>query len=156
LTTAFFYTTSTRNMNKFIQDFKEFAVKGNLIDLAIGIIIGTAFNAIVNSLVKDIIMPPFGLIFGDQDLSNYKWVLQAAETNEAGEVITPEVAMLYGNFLQVSIDFLIIALSIFVIIRVFNRLQRQAEDEQEPKVPTPKNIQLLAEIRDLLKEQQKR
>jgi len=140
-------------MNKFIQDFKEFAVKGNLIDLAIGIIIGTAFNAIVNSLVKDIIMPPFALLFGDKAFTDYRWVLQEAEVNAAGEEVVSEVAINYGDFLQVSIDFLIIALSIFVIIRVFNRLQRQAEDEQETKVPTPKNIQLLAEIRDLLKAQ---
>ena len=143
-------------MNRFIQDFKEFAVKGNLIDLAIGIIIGTAFNAIVNSLVHDIIMPPFGLLFGEKAFSDYRWVLQEAEANAAGEQIVSEVAINYGNFLQVSIDFLIIALSIFVVIRVFNRLQRQAEDEQETKVPTPKNIQLLAEIRDLLKEQNQR
>lgn len=140
-------------MKNFIQEFKEFAVKGNLVDLAIGVIIGTAFNKIVSSLVKDIIMPPFGLVFGDEGLSEYKWVLRPA-TRENGEVVQEAVAINYGEFLQVSLDFLIVALTLFVVIRAVNALQRQAEDEQDETVPTPKDIKLLSEIRDLLKEQQ--
>lgn len=140
-------------MKKFFHDFREFAVRGNLIDLAIGIIIGAAFNGIVNSLVKDIIMPPFGLLFGEKDFTEYKFLLRPAEVNAAGDVITTEVAINYGNFFRLSLDFFIVALSIFLVIRLFNSLKRKAEDENETSIPTPKDIQLLAEIRDILKKQ---
>lgn len=139
-------------MKNFLEEFKEFAVKGNLVDLAIGVIIGTAFNKIVSSLVKDIIMPPFGLVFGEEGLSEYKWILRPA-VKEDGDIIQEAVAIKYGEFLQVSIDFLIVALTLFVVIRAVNALKRQSEDEQDETVPTPKDIKLLAEIRDLLKEQ---
>ena len=138
-------------MKSFIKEFREFAVKGNLVDLAIGIIIGTAFNKIVSSLVSDIIMPPFGLLFGDKDLTAYKWVLQPAERVD-GETVREAVAIQYGKFLEVSLDFLIIALSLFVVVKLINSLKRKAEDEKDATVPTPKDIQLLSEIRDLLKE----
>lgn len=140
-------------MKNFFQEFKEFAVKGNIVDLAIGVIIGTAFNKIVSSLVKDIIMPPFGLLFGEEGFTDYKWVLKPT-VKENGEVIAEQVAIKYGEFLQVSIDFLIIALTLFVVVRAMNALKRQAEDEQDVSVPTPKDIQLLSEIRDLLKNNQ--
>jgi len=140
-------------MKNFIQDFKEFAVKGNLVDLAIGIIIGTAFNKIVSSLVKDVIMPPFGLVFGDKGFTEYTWILQEATIDDNGEILNPAVVLNYGNFLQNCFDFLIVALTIFVVIRLFNKLRNQAEDEAEPSVPTPKDIKLLAEIRDLMKSQ---
>jgi large conductance mechanosensitive channel len=140
-------------MNKFLQDFKEFAVKGNLIDLAIGIIIGTAFNKIVSSLVKNIIMPPFGLVFGEKGLAQYQWELRPGEKSADGTWISEPVLMDYGVFLQNCIDFLIVALSIFVVVRLFNKLRNKAEDESEPSVPTPKNIQLMSEMRDLMKKQ---
>ena len=140
-------------MSKFFEAFKEFAVKGNVVDLAIGIIIGAAFNKIVSTLVEKIIMPPFGLLFGDTDFSEYKWVLRPREVGPGGDVIQEQVAIGYGAFVQVSLDFLIIALTIFLIVRVINSLKRKAEDEKETSVPTPKDIQLLAEIRDLLKKQ---
>lgn len=140
-------------MKNFIHDFKEFAVKGNLIDLAIGIIIGTAFNQIVSSLVKDVIMPPFGLIFGEKGFEQYSWVLKEASINDNGEVLIEAVTIKYGLFLQHCFDFMIVALSIFVVIRLFNKLRNKAEDEDEKSVPTPKDIQLLAEIRDLMKSQ---
>ena len=140
-------------MRNFLKDFKEFAVKGNVVDLAIGIIIGTAFNGIVQSFVKDVIMPPFGLLWGNKDFSNYKWVLQNAQVN--GDQTQPEVAIYYGNFFSVVVDFLIIALVIFIIIRFLNSLKRKAEDTKNKEVPTPKDILLLTEIRDLLKKDQK-
>lgn len=140
-------------MKRFFHDFKEFAVKGNLIDLAIGIIIGTAFNKIVSSLVENVIMPPFGLVFGDQGMAQYKWVLRPAQTDAAGNILQEAVVVTYGVFLQNCLDFLIIALTIFVVIRFFNRLRNKAENEAEPSVPTPKNIQLMAEMRDIMQKQ---
>lgn len=135
-----------------IKDFKEFAVKGNMIDMAVGIIIGTAFGGIVSSLVKDIITPALGIFLGKVDFKDYKYVIQDAVVNTNGEVIKDAVSLNYGNFLQVCIDFLIIAGSIFLVIRSINALKRKSEDEKSPSVPTPKDIELLSEIRDLLKE----
>ncbi|WKN44519.1 large-conductance mechanosensitive channel protein MscL [Tunicatimonas pelagia] len=140
-------------MNKFIQNFKEFAVKGNVVDLAVGIIIGAAFNKIVSTLVEKVIMPPFGLLFGNAHFNQYEWILRPRELNPNGDVIQEQVAIGYGALVQVTFDFLIIALSIFVVIRLINSLKRKAEDENEKSVPTPKDIQLLAEIRDLMKKQ---
>lgn len=140
-------------MKDFFQDFKKFAVKGNLIDLAIGIIIGTAFNKIVSSLVNNVIMPPFGLVFGDKGLAQYQWVLRPGEKGTDGTWTQEPVIMDYGIFLQNCIDFLIVALSIFVVIRLFNKLRDKAEDETETSVPTPKDIQLMAEMRDLMQQQ---
>jgi large conductance mechanosensitive channel len=140
-------------MKNFIQDFKEFAVKGNVVDLAIGIIIGAAFNKIVSTLVEKVIMPPFGLLFGDTDFSEYKWILKPQEVGPNGDVIQEQVAIGYGSLVQVSVDFLIVALTIFMVIRGINSLKRKAEDEKETSVPTPKDIELLSEIRDLLKKQ---
>lgn len=138
-------------MKRFYQEFKEFAVKGSVVDLAIGVVIGTAFNKIVSSLVNDVIMPPFGLLWGSKDFANYKWVLKDAQLNDAGKVIENEVALNYGAFGAHVLDFIIIAFSIFVVLKFVNSLRRKAEDEGETTVPTPKDIQLLVEIRDLLK-----
>lgn len=138
-------------MRQFIKDFKEFAVKGNVVDLAIGIVIGTAFNRIVQSFVNDIIMPPFGLVWGNKNFTKYKWVLRPKEVNTVGQVTTDEVAISFGNFLAVSLDFLIMGLSIFIVIKFINSLKKKAEDPQNTEVPTPKDILLLTEIRDLLK-----
>ena len=140
-------------MKKLISDFKEFAVKGNLIDLAIGIIIGTAFNKIVSSLVEHVIMPPFGLVFGEQGMAQYQLILRGGQTDSAGSIIQEAVIISYGIFLQNCLDFLIVALSIFVVIRLFNRLRNKAENEEEESVPTPKNIQLMAEMRDIMRQQ---
>ena len=150
----------------FIQDFKAFAMKGNVIDMAVGVIIGGAFGKIVTSLVNDIIMPPIGILVGGVDFKDLKLVLQSSQEevlNEAGEVITPavaEVTLNYGNFLQQSFDFLIIAFSIFCMIRIITKLgeMRKKEEEAAAKAapaPAPKpsaEEKLLTEIRDLLKE----
>lgn len=136
---------------KLINDFKEFAVKGNMLDMAIGIIIGTAFGKVVSSLVQNIIMPPFGYILGKIDFSNLKLILRKPIIDPAGRIIEDAVSIDYGLFIENGIDFLIIAFTIFIFIKFFNTLKRKAEDEKEPSVPTPKDIQLLSEIRDILK-----
>ena len=135
---------------KFLKEFKEFAIKGNMFDMAIGIIIGAAFGKIVTSLVHDIIMPSLGFIIGKVNFQNLKIVLQEEATDNSGNIVQELVAINYGNFIQVIFDFAIIALTIFIVIKVFNRLRKKAEDEKETSVPTPKNIELLAEIRDIL------
>ena len=122
--------------SKFLQDFKAFAMKGNVVDMAVGVIIGGAFGKIVTSVVNDVIMPPIGLLVGGVDFKDLKLVLQSAKPevlNEAGEVITPavaEVTLNYGNFLQQTFDFLIIAFSIFVIIKIIARLTEKKKKEE--------------------------
>ena len=135
---------------KFLNELKEFAIKGNMFDMAIGIIIGAAFSKIVTSLVHDLIMPALGFLIGKVNFRNLKVVLQEEATDNSGNIVQELIAINYGNFIQVIFDFSIIALTIFIIIRVFNTLRKKAEDEKETSVPTPKNIELLAEIRDIL------
>ena len=137
---------------KFITEFKEFISKGNVMDMAVGMIVGAAFTAIVTSLVNNILMPALGMITGQIDFSDLKIILQAAVKDEAGEIITPEVAIGYGAFINSVISFLLIALSIFILIKVigsFKRKKKEEPKEEEPK-PDPQ-IELLTEIRDLLK-----
>lgn len=154
-----------------IQEFKTFALKGNVIDMAVGVIIGGAFGKIVTSLVNDIIMPPIGVLLGNKNFTDLAITLKAAQPevlNEAGEVVSPAVAEVlwkYGSFLQVCIDFLIIAVSIFAIIKIANKLTslRNKEEEEAAAAPAPepepevvepepsKEEILLTEIRDLLK-----
>jgi len=136
---------------KIIREFKEFAIKGNMFDMAIGIIIGTAFHKIITSLVDDMIMPPLGYLIGRVDFSDLSIVIQKEVVEKGGNVVQESVAFKYGNFIQVMIDFLIITVTIFLVIRLFNKLRRKAEDEKEKEVPTPREIELLAEIRDILK-----
>jgi large conductance mechanosensitive channel len=139
----------------FIKDFKAFAMKGNVIDMAVGVIIGGAFGKIVTSLVNDIIMPPIGYLIGGTDFKELKWVL--TRKIEEGKLIDDSVIM-YGNFIQNVVDFLIIALSIFITIRIITKLSelRKKEEEVAPAPapePQPSNEEkLLTEIRDLLKE----
>ncbi|CAM4384603.1 large conductance mechanosensitive channel protein MscL [Zobellia nedashkovskayae] len=134
-------------MKNFIQDFKNFAIKGNMIDMAIGIIIGTAFNNVINTLVKKIIMPPLSLMTDDVNLSSKKYVLREALGT------AQEVAIGYGEMLEALIDFLIIALTIFVVIKGFHSFKSKAEDPQNKEVETPKNIELLASLEKLMQEQ---
>ncbi|MCM2321583.1 large conductance mechanosensitive channel [Pseudomonas linyingensis] len=131
-----------------LQEFKTFAVKGNMIDMAVGIIIGAAFGKIVSSLVGDVIMPPLGIIIGGVDFSDLAVTLKAAE----GEA--PAVLLAYGKFIQTIIDFVIIAFAIFMGIKVINKLKREEEAAPAaPPAPT-KDQELLSEIRDLLRAQQ--
>ena len=139
---------------KIIKEFKEFAIKGNMFDMAIGIIIGVAFNKMVSSLVNDIILPSFSLIIGTVNFQNLNIVLQKETIDNTGIIIQELVAIKYGNFIQVIFDFFIIAITVFLVIKLFNKLRRKAENEQDTTVSTPRNIELLSEIRDLLKEKQ--
>lgn len=141
-------------MKKFINEFKEFAVKGNVVDMAVGVVIGAAFGKIVTSLVNDIIMPAVGVLTGGINFSDYKWVIQKG-VSEGSEIITPEVAVTWGAFVQTIIDFLIIAFCIFIAIKFINKLKRQPEPAPEaPVAPAgPTQEELLTEIRDLLKQQ---
>jgi large conductance mechanosensitive channel len=129
-----------------VQEFKEFAVKGNVVDMAVGIIIGGAFGRIVSSFVGDVIMPPIGVMLGGVDFSNLAITVKEA----VGEV--PAVVIGYGKFIQTVIDFAIIALAIFVAIKAINSMKRK--EEQAPPAPPEPSTQelLLSEIRDLLKE----
>ena len=146
----------------FLKEFKDFALKGNVVDMAVGIIIGGAFKDIVTKLVDNIIMPPVGCLLGDKNFKDLAVKLQdakPAELDASGAVITeaqPEVLLKYGEFLQQCIDFAIIALSVFVMVKVINRLTniRKKEEEAAPApAPAPSNEEvLLTEIRDLLKD----
>ncbi|MEE4198757.1 MAG: large-conductance mechanosensitive channel protein MscL [Bacteroidales bacterium] len=135
---------------KIYKEFKEFAVKGNMIDMAVGIIIGTAFGRIITSLVEDVIMPPFGFLIGKFDFATLQFILKKAETDNAGNIISPAIALNYGNFIQVLLNFIIIAIAIFFLVKLINILRRKADDPDNKTIPTPKDIELLAEIRDLL------
>ena len=128
-----------------MQEFKEFAVKGNVIDMAVGIIIGAAFGKIVSSFVADVIMPPIGLLVGGIDFSNLAITLKEA----TGDI--PAVVIGYGKFIQTAVDFTIIAFAIFIAIKGINSLKRKEEEApQAPPEPSAQEV-LLAEIRDLLK-----
>lgn len=142
-------------MKRYIREFKEFAVKGNVIDLAVAVIIGGAFGKIVSSLVADVIMPLVGFIIGGVNFTNIKWVLKKAVLDGAGATLKPAVTMNLGTFFQNVFDFVIIALVIFFMVKVISRLKKQlikeaSTEEKVPVAPT-KDQELLTEIRDLLK-----
>lgn len=127
-----------------LSEFKDFAIKGNVVDMAVGIIVGAAFGKIVSSFVKDVIMPPLGVMMGGVDFSDLAVVIQEA----AGEV--PVVAIKYGLFIQTIVDFVIVALAIFMAVKVMNSLKKK-EEEAPKEDPKPSNEEvLLTEIRDLL------
>jgi len=138
-------------MKKFFQEFKTFAMRGNVIDMAIGIIIGGAFGKIVSSLVADVIMPCVGVLVGGINFTDLKITLKEAALNAMGEVV-PAVTLNYGVLIQVVFDFIIIALCIFLIIKTLNKLSRKKEEASaEPPQPSDE-VKLLTEIRDALKE----
>jgi large conductance mechanosensitive channel len=128
-----------------LSEFKEFAIKGNVVDMAVGIIVGAAFGKIISSFVKDIVMPPIGVMLGGVNFSDLSVVIQEA----AGDI--PAVAIKYGLFTQTIIDFLIISMAIFIAVKVMNNMKKTEEESPEEE-PTPSNEEvLLTEIRDLLK-----
>lgn len=126
-----------------LKEFKEFAMRGNVVDLAVGIIIGAAFGKIVSSLVKDVIMPPIGILLGGVDFSEIAITLQTAPK---------PVTMNIGVFINTIIDFIIVAFAIFIVVKGMNRLKRKQEEAPKEE-PTPPDVELLAEIRDILKKQ---
>lgn len=139
--------------NKFLNEFKQFAMRGNVIDLAVGVIIGAAFGKVTSSLVGDIIMPPIGVLIGGVNFTDLVITLKQASVTATGEII-PAVTINYGSFIQTIIDFLIIAFTIFLFIKLINKLNRQKAKATPATPPTPPaDIQLLTEIRDLLKQQ---
>ena len=138
-----------------VQEFKEFITRGNVLDMAVGVIVGGAFTKIANSLVSDLLMPALGMITGKIDMAELKIVLAAAELDEAGEVVKEELAIRYGSFLDAVINFLLIALAIFIVVKVVNAVRHKFEKKKvEEPAPEPKpdpQIVLLTEIRDALK-----
>lgn len=130
-----------------LKDFKKFIVRGNVVDLAVAVIIGGAFGKIVASLVNDVIMPLIGMLLGKVDFKSLKWVLSEA----VGE--TPEVAVLYGQFIQNIVDFVIVAFVIFIMIRLIEKAKAKPEPKPETPAAPPEDVVLLTEIRDLLKAQ---
>lgn len=133
-----------------IKDFKEFAVKGNMVELAIGIMIGAAFNGVVSSLVKNVMTPIIGIFTSGVDVSNYRWVIREEELDSTGELVKEPLIMEYGLFLESFIDFMIVAIVVFALVKFMNSLKRKAEDSGDKTVPTPKDIQLLSDIKDEL------
>ena len=139
-------------MGRFIEEFKKFAMRGNVVDMAVGVIIGGAFGKIVTSVVNDLVMPVLGVLVGGVNFTDLKLTLKEA-VMDGETVVSPAVTLNYGNFLQSTFDFLIIAFSIFMFIKLINKLSRKKEEAQPatPRAP-PADVQLLTEIRDLLKE----
>ncbi|MGB1371150.1 MAG: large-conductance mechanosensitive channel protein MscL [Flavobacteriaceae bacterium] len=132
---------------KLLKEFKDFAVKGNMLDMAIGIIIGASFNAIVNVLVKNVMLPPLSLISDGVNFGEKKIILREA-TKEAAQV-----SIDYGLLIETVIDFLIVGFTIFIVVKFINKLRNQANNVEDTTVPTPADIELLSKIKDLLEEQ---
>ena len=147
-------------MKKFFEEFKTFAMRGNVVDLAVGVVIGGAFGKITTSIVNDIIMPIISLLTGGLNFNEWQWVLKEAVTkvNAAGveEVVSAAIAINFGNLISVILDFIIIAFAVFCMVKAINTMHRKEEapaDEPAPEAPpAPTSEELLAEIRDLLKE----
>ena len=138
---------------KLLQEFKEFAVKGNMMDMAIGIIIGASFNSVIDVLVKKVLLPPLSLLSNGINLESKKMVLREAQKNMLGELTIEEVSINYGLFIETLLDFLIVGFTVFIIVKFINRLNKKAEDPKDKSVSTPKNIQLLVNMNSLLEEQ---
>lgn len=132
---------------KLLKEFKDFAVKGNMLDMAIGIIIGASFNAIVNVLVKNVMLPPLSLLSDGVNFGEKKIILREA-TKEA-----TQVSIDYGLLIETVIDFLIVGFTIFIVVKFINKLRNQANNVEDTTVPTPADIELLSKIKDLLEEQ---
>ncbi len=137
----------------FIKEFKDFAMKGNVVDMAVGIIIGGAFGKIVSSIVSDIIMPPIGLLMGGVNFTDLKLTLKAAQLDAVTGKTVEAVTLNYGKFLQTTVDFIILAFAIFLMVKAMNTLKKKEEVKPSaPPVPTKEEL-LLTDIRDILKAQ---
>ncbi|APZ45783.1 mechanosensitive ion channel protein MscL [Polaribacter reichenbachii] len=137
---------------KLLQEFKDFAVKGNMIDIAIGVIIGTAFNKVVNVLVKEVLMPPLTLMTDGANWENKKFVLREAVLAD-GKPKIEEIAIGYGKLIEAGVDFLVIALTVFLVVKVMNKMKQKADDPKNKTVATPKNIELMNKTNELLEKQ---
>lgn len=138
---------------KFFKEFKEFAVKGNMMDMAIGIIIGAAFNKVIDVLVKKVFMPPLSLMTDGLNYQDKKYVLREAIANSNGEITVKEVAIEYGILFETFLDFFIIGITVFLVVKGMNRLRDKAQDPKNKVVATPKEIQLLSNLTELMEEQ---
>ena len=143
-------------MASLLKEFKDFAMKGNVIDMAVGVIIGGAFGKIISSLVNDILMPLVGALIGNVDFTTLSATLRAPKLDSAGEVVKQAVTLNYGNFIQVAVDFLLVAICIFLVIKAINKAKALSEKKKEEEAaaapaPKPDDVVLLEEIRDLLK-----
>jgi large conductance mechanosensitive channel len=134
-----------------VKEFKEFAVKGNMMDLAVGIIIGGAFGKVVSSIVADVLMPPLGLLIGGLNFTDIKINLKAAVVDGTGKITHEAVNLNAGNFIQSMVDFTIVAFAVFMLVKGINRMNRKAAEAPPPPAPPTKQEELLMEIRDLLK-----
>ena len=139
-------------MRNFFNEFKEFALKGNMIDIAIGVIIGSAFNKVVDALVKHVFLPPLSFLTDGVSFGQSKLVLRE-EIVQDGKTTVEEISIGYGKFIEASIDFFIIALTVFMLVKVMNQLKNKAEDAKDKTVKTPKDIELLTKMTDLLEKQ---
>lgn len=137
---------------KIFKEFKEFAVKGNMIDIAVGVIIGGAFNKVVDALVKEVILPPLSLLTDGINWQNKKIVLREA-INTEGSPKVEEVAIGYGKLLEVTMDFIVVGFTIFIVVKIMNSLRKKAQDPKNKEVTTPKDIELLDRISELMQEQ---
>jgi len=140
---------------KFLKEFKEFAVKGNMMDMAIGIIIGASFNSVIDVLVKKVFMPPLSLMTDGLNFQDKKYILRDAITDASGAITSQEVAIEYGTLFETTLDFIIVGLTVFIVVKAMNRLKDKAQDPKNPVVKTPKDIELLAQLTDLMEEQNK-
>lgn len=137
---------------KLFQEFKEFAVKGNMIDIAIGVIIGASFNKVIDVLVKEIFLPPLSFLTDGINLENKRWVLREA-VNENGVIKPEEIAIGYGKLIEAGVDFLIIGFTVFLVVKFMNSLKNKSENPSDKTEKTPKNIELLHKMTELLEKQ---
>ncbi|MBT8186344.1 MAG: large conductance mechanosensitive channel protein MscL [Croceitalea sp.] len=135
------------------KEFKEFAVKGNMMDMAIGIIIGASFNKVIDVLVKQVLMPPLSLLSNGINFQNKSIILRDAVTNAKGDLVQEQIAIGYGALVESLLDFLIIGFTIFIVVKFMNRLKTKAQDSKDATVVTPKDIELLSNLTELMEEQ---
>lgn len=140
---------------KLLKEFKEFAIKGNMMDMAIGVIIGASFNKVVDVIVKQIMLPPLSLLTDGVNFQNKKIILKEAILSQTGDVLSEEVAIGYGAFGEAILDFLVIGFTIFLVVKFLNRLREKSHDVKDKTVATPKDIELLTKLTDLMEEQNK-
>lgn len=136
---------------KFFKEFKEFAMKGNLVDMAIAFVMGAAFTKLVTGFIQGLVMPLIGKVTAGVNFKDLKYVLSKAVLNEDGSVKTPESAILYGEFITILIDFILVAFVMFMVVKAVNKMKRKKEEEPAPPAEPTKEEILLTEIRDLLK-----
>ena len=138
---------------KLFKEFKEFAVKGNMMDMAIGIIIGASFNKVIDVLVKKVFLPPLSLLTDGVNMQHKRIILRDAVVDATGANLTDEVAIGYGALGEAFLDFLIIGFTVFIVVKFMNKLRNKAQDTKDKTVVTPKDIELLSHITELMEEQ---